>query len=255
MRVATSAIRRPANSRKVLQKAIEAMLPSIREHGGPLQPPGVIAENDGYRLVWGNTRVLTTLQAGIESIEVYLLPPGTTPEQELEFSLLENHVRTKEDFEDTLNRIEAYAKAAHCSMKLAAEKGGVDPGVISKLKKSALKLGPKVKQLAKEKGVGVSVLYELAATEDHELQLQYLTAHLEGKMSRDQIIQALKKPKGLKKKQPSFQLTIDGIVVAMSFPGETSYEQITSALATLRSQVELHRKHNLPTRLLCEVLK
>ena len=143
----------PNNACKLKPKKLDKLVKSIKANG-LLQPPGVIKNGDRYRIVYGHHRFKAWQRIGHQEIEVRLLPADTTASKELSISLHENHVREKEDFDDTLARVENRAKDLGCSFKQAAELENVNEAYVSRAKKIVKKLGQQLVRTAKEKGVG-----------------------------------------------------------------------------------------------------
>ncbi|MCA9217972.1 MAG: hypothetical protein KDB27_33105, partial [Planctomycetales bacterium] len=56
-----------------------------------------------------------------QELAARILPEGTTAADELNYSLIENHVRCDEDFESTVARVEEIAELLGCSFSKAAK--------------------------------------------------------------------------------------------------------------------------------------
>ena len=151
--VACDQIDPPQNACKIKPQKVKRLVKSIQANG-LLQPPGVVAIGDRYRLVYGNHRFQAWQKLGHTEIEVRLLPPDTSVGQELSISLQENHVRENEDFEDTFARVEQRAKQMNCSFKKAAELENVSPTYVSRAKKILDRLGRGVIQKSQRKRRG-----------------------------------------------------------------------------------------------------
>ena len=191
--IACDLIKPPSHACKLKPKKVERLAKSIAANG-LLQPPGVIATGDRYRIVYGFHRFKAWQSLGNDGIEVRLLPPDTTEAAELNISLQENHVRESEDFEDTLLRLEQVAKAKGCSLTKAAADAGVSRSYVSKIRKINRQLCDEAKHIAKIKRVGVSVLYEVSKAEQPKRQVEILNAYVEGSLDRNGIVAAVKQP-------------------------------------------------------------
>ena len=242
-------------ARKLDLQLVKRLAKSITQHDGLFQPVGLVPDGDRYRLIWGNHRLEACILAGRNSIESRLLPPDTTPDQELAYSLQENHLRAEEDIESTLVRVEAYATAKKCSFAKAANAVGVSKSYVSKAQKIVQSLGPQVMKLAREHKVGISILYAIAKASDAQQQLELLAAYIDGSMNRTGIEQASKRTTGRNKQRSlSLKLVIDDMAVKLNVPDGTGYEQLIAMLTNLKRHLATHRKNGIPCKLLPEVM-
>ena len=183
------------------------------------------------------------------------MPPETSSEEELSISLQENHVREKEDFDDTLARVEKRAKQLGCSFKKAAELEQVNPAYVSRAKKIVDRVDPKVLELAKAKGVGLSVLYEVASTDDSKLQRKLIESYVAGSMNREAIAQAVKKKPAPAAKKVTIDRVTETATLKMVVLVTATYEQLFEQLAELKKQLASSKKNGIPVKLLPEVMK
>ncbi len=244
----------PDNACKVKPRKVAKLAKSI-ETNGLLQPPGVVAVGNRYRVVYGNHRFHAWLELGHAEIEVRVLPPDTTADQELSISLQENHVREKEDFDDTLARVEKRAKQMKCSFKKAAEIENVNPTYVSRARKIMQSLGSKVVQAAKDRGVGLSVLYEIASVKDVNRQKELFDAYLNGSMNREAIVKATKRKSKASVKKVTINRATDVASIKLVVMAAATYEQIYQQLAELKKQLTTNQKNGIPVKLLPEIMK
>ena len=243
----------PNNACKIKPKKVEKLIKSIKVNG-LIQPPGVIKDGDKYRLVYGHHRLKAWQQIGHAKIEVRLVPSDAN---ELSISLQENQVREPEDFEDTVIRVKRRAKDLGCTDKRAAEIENVNPAYISRAKKILKKLDSQVLALAKEKGVGFSVLYQLSSA-DHNRQMELIQAYIDGRINRDAIIEAIK-PKQASRKNKGKTTTVERKTKDTSIKivchEETTYSTIYQELIELKKEIRNFERNGIPVRLLHEAMK
>lgn len=245
----------PVNARPVSEQQIKSMIAEIEAHGGPFQPPGVVKLKDmSYRIVWGNTRTEATWQAGFEDILVRVLPEGTTEADELKYSLIENHDRTNENFEVVLDRLSAYSQKAGIAMKDAAKLAKISPSVVSRWQKCSDTLSPEVKALAKEKQIGLSVLYLLTKLTDPAKQLKLLKQYIAGELPRDALAESVKPEKKKPIKAMELGFNHQQTECKIKLPAQGSYESVLETLAEVKSHILSFQKKGIPLELLPAML-
>ena len=243
------------DQRAIVQTNIDKLVESIELVDGLLQPIGIIPVGDRYRISWGTNRLEAHKRLGRLKIEARVLPPDTTPEQEMVYSLQENHIRAAESFEDTLVRVESLAQRKKCSFAKAAETVGVTGTFVSKAQAIRKNLCPKAKKLVQENEVGIGILYSISSLTSESDQLRLLGDYLKGNLNRDQLDRAIKKLKGKQPRRLSVSTTLDQIGVVLKMPASITYEQIFEALSKLKKIIASHSKQNIPVRLLSDVME
>ena len=244
----------PVNARKLNLDRVASMIPDFLKYGGPFQPPGVLKVEGKYRIVWGQTRIAANWQAGFEHILVRQLPDGTTEADELKYSLIENHDRSSEDYEDVLSRIELYAQKAKLPLKDAACIAKVSPSVVSRWQRCAQKLSLAVRELAKTKKVGMSVQYLLSQVTDHAKQLELLNLYVGGQLSRDELAAAIKPSRHTSLRSVKLSFDYQQIGSAINAPSQSGYQEIFELLAAFKSKLCQLQKQRVPVKLLPEML-
>ena len=222
---------------------------------GLMQPVGVKVTGDRFQQIFGNNRLQAAIFAKRKTIAAYVLSDDCSPDQELAFSLQENHLRAEEDMESTLARVQTYASYKRCSIAEAAKACGVNKSYVSKARKISDQLGPEAKALAKKHKVGLSLLYLIAPAKPQERQLELLNAYIDGQMDRDAIARAVKtKSTNKRNKSVSLNLTMDDITVKFVLPASVTYDQLAAILGSLKGKFNTHRKNGIPVKLLPEVM-
>ena len=243
----------PNHARNVKKAKVEKLAISIRKHG-LLQSPGVNPVGDRFRLIFGHTRWLACVLIGTKEIEVRVYPPGTSEAEELAYSLVENHVRDPEDFDDVLTRVDRHIELHGGNFKSAAAAVGVAESTVSRARKIGKDLSEKAKEIAKENKVGMSVLYYVARIEK-EKQVPLLNAYVDGTTNRAAIIQtASNKPSRFRKKKISLAHRHDNIEFKCIFPDDTTHEQFAAAVKDLAKRSSTHGKNGISCKLLPEVM-
>lgn len=245
----------PNNACKLKPKKIEKLIASFRANG-LLQPPGVVEAQGRFRIIYGHHRFRAWQKMGHSEIEVRVLPPELVKSRELSISLQENHVREPEDFEDTLARVELRAKELGCTFKDAAQAENVNPAYISRAQKIVRNLAPAVLKKARSKGVGFSVLYELAAAKTEAEQGKFLDAYLAGTMKRDAIASAIKKRKPkAKPKQMRMTKSSSKSEITLVVDKDATYERIQQIVTGFAKDFKTHQKNGIPVGVLPELFK
>jgi ParB-like chromosome segregation protein Spo0J len=243
------------NERRLNRAILERMKPQIQAVGGPFQPIGVIqiAENQ-YRLVWGRHRFEVCRLLDLQVILAMLLPEGTTEADELKYSMMENHLRSPENFEDTLLRISAFATAAGVTDKQAAAEAGIDPSTLSRLRSIAERHSEKVKEFARKHKVGMSILYELLKVSDEQRKMQLLERYAAGELSRDALAEEVAASRKPRPKLLSMVHQSNRIASTFSMPEDATYEEWETMLNSLKARLSQLRKQGIPVHLLRELL-
>ncbi len=251
--IACDLIDPPNDACKIKPDKVERLAKSVKVNG-LLQPPGVVAVGDRYRMVYGNHRFHAWLGLGNSEIEVRVLPPSTSTEQELSISLQENHVREDECFFDTLARVEKRAKQRKCSFKEAAKLEDVNPNYVSRVKRIARIDKPLLKR-AMANEVGFSVLYEISGTTDVERQKQFLDAYLEGSMNREAIADAAKKKSKRPVKKVNIERVEEDATIKITARANATYALVYRRLAELQKFLKTCEKNGIPLDLVSKVKK
>ncbi|QDS91436.1 Nucleoid occlusion protein [Roseimaritima multifibrata] len=253
-RIFAKLINPPKNGRHLDLQIVQRLQVSIAEHG-LLQPIVVQICESRFTIVAGSHRLAAILALGDEYVEAKVFPAGTPPAQMLIRSLHENSIRSSETVEDTLNRVAALAAFHACSFGKAAKLADISKSKLSKIQTSVKKLSPDAMALARDKKIGIGVLYEVAKKARNEAeQLDWLTAHANRTMSRQDIANAVRKDDSRKIKRSTVKTAIDGISISVTVPAEKSYDQLQESLQQLIKKIQLHRKHGIPFHLLQDVI-
>lgn len=252
--VACDLVDSPNDACKIKPSKVERLMKSIRS-SDLLQPPGVVEANGRYRLVYGNHRFHAWQRLGHTEIEVRLLPPETTEGEELSISLQENHVREKEDFEDTLTRVETRAKHMGCSFKKAAEAENVNPAYVSRARKIVNRLGSEVIQKARENGIGLSILYVLSGVDESSRQMELLDSYLDGSLNRESLAVAVKKKAGSSARKVTIKRVTPVATFKVAVVATATYKLLFQQIAELRKQLSTCQKNGIPVKLLPEIME
>ncbi|GAB5407264.1 MAG: hypothetical protein Aurels2KO_54950 [Aureliella sp.] len=243
----------PVHARELDAQHIERLAVSIRKFGGLLQRIGVIAVEGRFRRIWGNHRFHACQQAGLSEIDVVVVPPDTSPADEMAFSIQENALRVDEHFEDVLARIQQHAEFAGLSLTKAAEQNGVGKSQLSKIRKLDSRLSARVKKLARENETGISILYAISQCPDESEQLQHLNAYIAGKITRDEITKAIRGDQKVASKPLVLAMTLDDMPVQLSVPASADYDQVVQILAEIKSKFQQYRKQDIALDCLPEI--
>lgn len=242
----------PTCARPLDQEHVVRLARSIDQFG-LFQRPGVIPEGDRFRTVYGNSRIHAYLFLGRLEIEVAVLPAGTTRADEMAFSIQENMLRKDEHFLDLLVRIDQHAQFAGCSPTQAAELNGVGKTQLSKIRTLDSELDDSIKSLAREHGVGISVLYEICKAKESARRLEYLNAYVEGKLTRDQIAVAVRAPKANTQSHLKFELQLDGSEVGLTLPQDCDYERLAKLLKAAALKFQQYQKQDIAIECLPDI--
>lgn len=245
----------PICARPIDSEHVQRLAESIDQYG-LFQRPGVIAEGDRYRTVYGNTRIHAHKRLGRTSCDVAVLPSGTTPADEMSYSIQENELRQDEHFLDLLVRIDQQAKFAGCSPTQAAEANGVSGSRLSRIRKLDGILDEAMKSSARKHDVGMSVLYEIAQAATPSERKAFLDAYIAGDLKRDQIVEAIARKKGRKPRKAktiSLDLEFDGVPVAFSLPQECSYDEAFHLLKSAARRLQQFQKQDVALECLPEI--
>ena len=244
-----------STARQLDENHIQTLCDSIKRWGLG-QPIAVSRHGDQFIVVTGNHRLAAVSRLGLKVIDAVVLPEGMTEVELLSRSLHENHVRKAESIEATLDRVQALADFHKCSLSAAAKHGGVSPATLSKIQKIRKSLSVAALELVRKHKIGSAIAYEVARlAKDEEQQLEWLKAHAEGRMSREQIKQAASQHSKAIPKKLRIDVTVEGVVLKVTLPAELGYAGLCQALATLRNKIALQEKREIGFHLLPEVLK
>lgn len=245
----------PNDACKIKSTKVERLAKSI-EQNGLLQPPGVVVDEERYRIVYGHHRFHAWLKLGHSEIEVRVLPSGTSAEQELSISLQENHAREDEDFFDTLARVEKRAKQRGCKFKEAAKLEGVKHSYISRVKRIYTRIDGKMLEEAIGKEVGFSVLYAISGTDDEKLQRFCLDGYLAGTMNRDAIEKAIKKKKSVRsRKKLTLRRKTRVSEQIMKLDEGASYDDAVGELDRWKRELRTNERNGIPLEYVNKVKK
>jgi ParB-like chromosome segregation protein Spo0J len=247
-------------ARPLDEENVQRIQHSIAELGLQ-QFPGAIADGDHFLLIFGAHRVESLRRLGHHDVECRVWPQGTTPQEALLRSLHENHVRRSESLSETMRRVTTLMKHHRC--QTLAEGGrlaGLSAATISKLHYAIKHLAPQNLALVHQHRLGISVAYGVAkaAPDSDTEQTELLEAHVNGKMTRDEITkrgqEAAKPrakrranaPKVAKPKPLKLKGTINGIGVRLTIPLSAEHEAVRQALVTLAQRLDDHRQQHQP---------
>jgi ParB/RepB/Spo0J family partition protein len=252
MIVACGLIDPPNDACKIKPKKVARLVKSI-EANGLLQPPGVVAVEARYRIVYGNHRLHAWRKLGHSKIEVRVLSADTSAEQELSISLQENHVREDEDFFDTLARVEKRAKQRDCTFKEAAKLEDVNHAYVSRVKRIA-QIDEPVLEKATANEVGFSVLYAISGTKNAKHQGKYLDAYLAGSMNREAIEKSIK---GEKAAPPAKRLNLKRATelaeMNLKLDAEATHEDAIAELDSWKKDLKTDQQNGIPLKRFNEI--
>lgn len=254
-RIPVGRIRRLPTARPLDEDNVKSLVASCKRWG-LLQPVGVAIDGDDYLLFIGNHRLEAIRRLGHTEIDAIVLSERCGHEELLTQSMHENHIRKSESLEDTLQRTKALADYHKCSLSAAAKHGGVSPSKLSKIQKTLDTLSNTALDFVRKNKVGIAIAYEVARlAKNEQQQLEWLHAHAEGQMTREQIKQAAAQGTKSKPRKLRIELTLDNIGMKLSVPASLDYAALTEAISALRNRIVLQQKRELAFHLLPEVLK
>ena len=255
MVIACDLIDPPNDACQIKPKKVQRLAKSIKTNG-LLQPPGVVAVDGRYRIVYGNHRLHAWRLLGQSKIEVRVLSADTSAEQELSISLQENHVREDEDFLDTLARVEKRAMQRGCTFKEAAKLEDVNPNYVSRVKRIKKEINEAVLEKARAQEVGISVLYAISGEKNAKHQERYLDAYLAGSMNREGVDASIKKKKSASPaKKLSLKRVTESAELNLKLDSEASYEDAIAELDSWKKDLKTNQRNGIPLKLVNEVKK
>lgn len=241
------------HSRPLIVENVEQLAESIASHG-LFHPIAVIVNGDRYTIGQGHHRAAAFELLGKNTIDAEVWPESTLPRDAMIRSFHENNVRQNESFMATLDRINAFMQEHNCTFSEAAKQAKIVKGTLSKIRKAMTSLSPAALHLVNQNQIGISVAYEVArGSDDENVQVQWLTRHLAGEMSRDAIIEDARRTDGNGPDTPklvNLTVALEEVTIRVTMPKTIGYQQLKKRLRSLASLLNTQSKRSTPIDLL-----
>jgi len=227
-------------------EAINAMARSFAENG-QLSPAGLTKHEDGYLILYGNTRFLAAKQLDWEGIDARIYPADLSPADGLRMSIAENVVRQQMTFVEKYDAFHEYAKIKGYSLnKAGLTQAGYDlnykQGEISKCINAADRLTPRNKKKLVEAGIGGSLAY--LVSQENKTQDQLVDAVIGENWSRKQLEQYFREKRQGKTK---FEFRRHGGKLVVDVPRTSTPDKILSILKEFALELRKCQGLNLST--------
>ncbi|MEP0060000.1 ParB/RepB/Spo0J family partition protein [Rhodopirellula bahusiensis] len=217
--------------------ALQRMKDSL-ENIGQLSPIGLEqADENSFRISYGNTRFHAAKALGWESVTALIMPKQEKPGAALRMAVSENTVREQMTFVELADVIVEYAKQTGQPLTAAGKELGFKQSQISKCLRIEKCVTPANKRRLLEAGYGGSQAYLVSQVEDENEQTEMVTKAIEEKWSRRDFERYLK---GSRKPVTRLRCRVKDAVIAIEVPKGATGEQLIEYLRDLAMDLKKH---------------